>query len=162
MVTVTRLLKVTNKTLFQYLGSDVMVLYLQLVVRNWGILWKAITFLCGYLSLCGVVSSWCGVVSSLCLVVTSPCGLFIMWCGFVFMVCWLHFRYEALVFRLYSVLGTSQTGFKRGPSSCSSALSKIKKWREQATIHIVGPGSGEFVRKPLAGGGEFVNFSRSG
>ena len=28
-------------------------------------LWKAITFLCGYLSLCGVVSSLCGVVSSL-------------------------------------------------------------------------------------------------
>ena len=46
-----------RRKLFPYLGSDVMVLYLQLVVRNWGILWKAITFLCGYLSLCGVVSS---------------------------------------------------------------------------------------------------------
>ena len=41
-------------------------------------------------------------------------------------------------------------------------MSKITKWREQAIIHLVGPGSGEFVRKPLAGGGEFVNFSRSG
>ena len=104
-----------RRKLFPYLGIDVMVLYLQLVVRNWGILWKAITFLCGYLSLCGVVSSCCGVVSSLCLVVTSPCGLFIIWCGFVFMFCWLHFRYEALVPRLYSLPRTSQTGFKRGP-----------------------------------------------
>ena len=167
-------------------------------------IWKAITFLCGYLSLCGVVSSLCLVVTSLCLAVTSlclvvtslclvvsslclvvtslclvvsslclvvtslcglfimRCGLFIMWCGFVFMFCWLHFRYKALVPRLYSLLGTSQTGFKRGPSSCSSALSKITKWQEQATIHLVGPGSEEFVRKPLAGGGEFVIFSRSG
>ena len=96
--------------------------------------WKAITFLCGYLSLSGVVTSLCLVVTSLCLVVTSLCGLFIMWCGFVFMFCWLHFRYKALVPRLYSLLGTSQTGFTRGPSSCSSALSKITKWWEQATI----------------------------
>ena len=27
--------------------------------------------------------------------------------------------------------------------------------------HLVGPGSGEFVRKPLLGGGAFVNSSRS-
>ena len=46
-----------RRKLIPYLGSDVMVLYLQLVVRNWAILWKAITFLCGYLSLCGEVSS---------------------------------------------------------------------------------------------------------
>ena len=85
-------------------------------------------------SLCLVVTSLCLVVSSLCLVVTSLCGLFIMWCSFVFMFCWLRFRYKALVPRLYSLLGTSQTGFTRGPSSCSSALSKIIKWWEQATI----------------------------
>ena len=50
------------------------------------------------------------------------------------MFCSLHFRYKALVPRLYPLLGTSQTGFKRGPSSCSSALSKMTKWWEQATI----------------------------
>ena len=48
--------------------------------------------------LCCVVCSFCDVVSSL--------------------FCWLHFRYKALVPRLYSLPGTSQTGFKRGPSSC--------------------------------------------
>ena len=122
-----------------------------------------VTSLCHVVtSLCLVLTSLCLVVASLCLVVTSLCGLFIMWCGFVFMFCSLHFRYEALIPRLYSLLGTSQTGFKTGPSSCSFALSKITKRREQATIHLVGPGSGEFVRKPLARGGEFVNFSRRG
>ena len=49
--------------------------------------------------LCCAVCSFCDVVSSLCFVV------------FVF-------RYKALVPRLYSLQGTSQTGFKRGPSSC--------------------------------------------
>ena len=52
------------------------------------IMWKTMTFLCSYLSLCGVVTSLCLVVSSLCLVVTSVClvvtslfGLFtdVMW-----------------------------------------------------------------------------------
>ena len=38
------------------------------------ILWKAITFLCGYLLLCGVVYSLCGVVYSLCGGVSSLCG----------------------------------------------------------------------------------------
>ena len=102
---------------------------------------------CVVSSLCGVVSSLCLVVTSLCLVVTSLCfvvtslclvvsslrGLFIAWCGFVFMFCWLHFRYKALVPRSYSLLGTSQTGFKRRPISCSSTLSKITRWWEQAT-----------------------------
>ena len=37
------------------------------------VIWKAITFLYGYLSLCGAVSSLRGVVTSLCLVVTSLC-----------------------------------------------------------------------------------------
>ena len=36
-------------------------------------LWKAITFLCGYSSLCGVVTSLCAVVTSLRLMVTSLC-----------------------------------------------------------------------------------------
>ena len=36
-------------------------------------LWKAITFLCGYSSLCGVVSSLCAIVTLLCAVVTSLC-----------------------------------------------------------------------------------------
>ena len=34
---------------------------------------KAITFLCGYSSLCGVVTSLCLVVTSSCAVVTSLC-----------------------------------------------------------------------------------------
>ena len=29
-------------------------------------------------------------------------------------------------------------------------------------FHLVGPGGGEFVRKPLPGGGAFVNSSRRG
>ena len=49
-------------------------------------LWKAITFLCGYLSLCGVVSSLCGVVSSLCLVVTSLC--LVVTCGYFTLSCY--------------------------------------------------------------------------
>ena len=112
------------------------------------IMWKAMTFLCSYLSLCGVVTSLCLTVSSLCLevtsvclVVTSLCGLFIidvmkMWCGFVFMFCWLHFRYKALTPRLYSLLATSQTGFKRGLNSCSFAFLLISVWRENITKSI--------------------------
>ena len=74
-------------------------------------------------------------------------GIFVMW--FVHYVMWfdnkMWFRLyvlltslldKAFVPRLYSLLGTGQTGFKRGPSSCSSALSKITKWREQAIIPI--------------------------
>ena len=86
-------------------------------------------------SLCLLVSSLCLMVTSLCGLFTMWCGLFIMWCGFVFMFCWLHFRYKALVPRLYSLLGTSQTGFKRGLSSCSSALSKITKWWDEGRKH---------------------------
>ena len=36
---------------------------------------ESITFLCGYSSLCGVVTSLCLVVTSLCLVVTSLCAV---------------------------------------------------------------------------------------
>ena len=56
-----------------------------------------------------------------------------MWCGFVFMFCWLHFRYKALAPRLYSLLATSQTGFKRGLSSCSFPFLLIGVWRENIT-----------------------------
>ena len=50
-------------------------------------LWKAITFLCGYLSLCGVVSSLCLVVTSLCLVVTSLCLVVTSLCLVVTSLC---------------------------------------------------------------------------
>ena len=62
--------------------------------------------------------------------VSLLCGLFILRCGFVFMFCWLHFRYKALVPRLYSLPGTSQTGFKRGPSSCFCVVkdNKTNSW----------------------------------
>ena len=59
-----------------------------------------------------------------------------MWCGFVFMFCWLHFRYKALTPRLYSLLATSQTGFKRGLNSCSFAFLLISVWRENITKSI--------------------------
>ena len=52
-------------------------------------LWKAITFLCGYLSLCGVVSSLCLVVTSLCLVVTSLCLVVTSLCLVVTSLCGL-------------------------------------------------------------------------
>ena len=52
-------------------------------------LWKAITFFCGYLSLCGVFSSLCGVVSSLCGVVTSLCLVFTSLCLVVTSICGL-------------------------------------------------------------------------
>ena len=85
------------------------------------LMWLFIIICCSYFimsrcySLCLVVSSLCLVVTSLCDLFIMWCGLFIIWCGFVFMFCWLHFRYEALVPRLYSLPRTSQTGFKRGP-----------------------------------------------
>ena len=62
--------------------------------------------------------------------VSLLCGLFILRCGSVFMFCWLHFRYKALVPRLYSLPGTSQTGFKRGPSSCFCVVkdNKTNSW----------------------------------
>ena len=59
-----------------------------------------------------------------------------MWCGFVFMFCWLHFRYKALAPRLYSLLATSQTGFKTGLSSCSFPFLLISVWRENITKSI--------------------------
>ena len=59
-----------------------------------------------------------------------------MWCGFVFMFCWLHFRYKALAPRLYSLLATSQTSFKRGLNSCSFAFLLISMWRENITKSI--------------------------
>ena len=88
------------------------------------------TFLCSYLSLCGVASSLCLVVPSVCLVVTSLRGLFID------VLCWLQFRYKALAPRLYSLLATSQTGFKRGLNSCSFAFLLISVWRENITKSI--------------------------
>ena len=59
------------------------------------IIWKAMTFLCSYLSLYGVVTSFCLVVSSLCLVVTSVCLVVTSLCGLFIDVMW---------FRLYVLL----------------------------------------------------------
>ena len=93
------------------------------------------------------------------------CGFFIMSCGYFVMWFRLYvlLTYEALVTRLYSLLETSQTGFKRGPSSCSSVLSKIKKWREQACNHSSCRSRQWGICQKTSGAGseEFVNFSRS-
>ena len=59
-----------------------------------------------------------------------------MWCGFVFMFCWLRFRYKALASRLYSLLATCQTGFKRDLNSCSFPFLLISVWRENITKSI--------------------------
>ena len=53
------------------------------------------TFLCSYLSSCGVVTSLCLLVSSLCLVVTSVCLVVTSLCGLFIDVMW---------FRLYVLL----------------------------------------------------------
>ena len=78
---------------------------------------------------------WCGFFIMSCGCFIISCGYFIMW--FVHYVMW--FALYVLLTSLpvqssssqaLSLLGTSQTGFKSGPSSCSFALSKITKWRE--------------------------------
>ena len=71
------------------------------------------------------------LVTSLCLVVTSLLH-YVLWflhyvvcslCDVVPSLCFVDFTSgkKALVPRLYSLLGTGQTGFKRGSSSCSSS-----------------------------------------
>ena len=69
---------------------------------------------------------------------SMSCGYFIMWfvhrCDFIF--CWLHFRYKALAPRLYSLLATCQTGFKRDLNSCSFPFLLISVWRENITNSI--------------------------